>query len=299
MPRTLATAGIATTLALALSACADTASFGDLFASAADDEPPATPGVEGVYAGIEPGNGLPPTPTFTGALAQLYPVLAERMAGEGDPDAARFAAKGERAAAGTVVEPDYPPSKPLALTEKGELDTAYARLSLALLRGARSATPASAAEAQVTFDCWLEEVASIEPNEVALDGCRTQHLRTMAEITAGVTAETPIRVYFPSGGSRLDAEAESALDDVARLIQDTGATVDLIGRTDAIGSAAANERLSLRRAERVRDALVARGVPADRIGEVTGRGEDEAITDIATGARATASDRRVDIIVRL
>lgn len=298
MPRFLPAAGIATVLALSLNGCADSMTFGGLFAGN-DDEPPATPGVEGVYADIEPGNGLPPAPTFSDALAQLYPVLAERLANEGDPDAIRYRNKAQRAMNGEVVEPDYPPLKPLALEEKGEMDTAYARLSLALLRGGRTASPETAAEAQVTFDCWLEEVASIEPNETALEGCRSQHQRTMLEITANVTEAEPIRIYFPSGSTQLDADAQFAVEELARLVMETGATIDLIGRSDAIGSAAANERLSLRRAQQVRDALVAQGVSPDRIGQVVGRGEDEAISDVASGARATASDRRVDVVLRL
>lgn len=301
--KSLATLGAAAILAASLTACAgdgpqDATPFQDLFFAGESDEPDATPAIDGIFAGIEPGNGLPPAPTFTEALSALYPVLAERLAETGRDDARRFLQKAAQAEAGIVVQPDYPAIEPLPLQEKGALDTAYAQLMLLLIRGARDAAPVQAAEAQVTFDCWLEEAVSLSPNEEALTACRAQFLRLATELGASVTAATPIRIFFASGGTALDPAAEAKLEEVASLVRQTGATVDLIGRTDAIGSAAANERLSLRRAQRVRDALIRLGVPADRIGEVVGRGEDEAFQEVATGVAAEASDRRVDIILR-
>ncbi|MBN8889413.1 MAG: OmpA family protein [Rhodospirillales bacterium] len=53
---------------------------------------------------------------------------------------------------------------------------------------------------------------------------------------------------------------------VAYVVQnDPTARVTVIGRTDRIGAPPANLALSQRRANAVRDALVAAGVPADRI----------------------------------
>lgn len=304
MAKSFVPAGAAVILAMTLAACASDGGtggatpIGDLFSAGASDEPAATSGVEGIFAGIEPGNGLPPSPTFTEALSALYPVLADRLSDTGRDDARRFLAKAAQAEAGVVVQPDYPPLEPLPLREKGELDSAYAQLMLLLIRGARDAAPVQAAEAQVTFDCWLEEAVSLSPNEQALAACRAQYLRLATDLGASVTAATPIRIYFASGGTAIDADSRAKLEEAAALIRQTGATVDLIGRTDAVGSAAANERLSLRRAQRVRDTLVQLGVPADRIGEVAGRGEDEAIQDAANGVAAQAADRRVDLVLR-
>ena len=69
----------------------------------------------------------------------------------------------------------------------------------------------------------------------------------------------------------------------------------VIGRTDRAGTAAANMALSERRAELVRDALVAAGVPAARIDTSwLGEGEQDAPTpnDVALQRRV------VDILVQ-
>jgi outer membrane protein OmpA-like peptidoglycan-associated protein len=69
----------------------------------------------------------------------------------------------------------------------------------------------------------------------------------------------------------------------------------VVGHTDSIGSEAYNQALSLRRAEAVVDALVARGVPASRLSAV-GRGESEPRADNTTEA-GRQLNRRVEIFV--
>ena len=83
------------------------------------------------------------------------------------------------------------------------------------------------------------------------------------------------------------------LANVLRKYDRSFATV--VGHTDSIGSEAYNQALSLRRAEAVVDALVARGVPAGRLSAV-GRGESEPRADNATEA-GRQLNRRVEIFV--
>jgi outer membrane protein OmpA-like peptidoglycan-associated protein len=64
-------------------------------------------------------------------------------------------------------------------------------------------------------------------------------------------------IYFPTGGYKLDAKDEDQIRDVAGMIQshpDFVATI--LGKTDSVGSAEFNERLSQRRANAVFEALV-------------------------------------------
>jgi outer membrane protein OmpA-like peptidoglycan-associated protein len=70
----------------------------------------------------------------------------------------------------------------------------------------------------------------------------------------------------------------------------------VIGHTDRVGTDAFNDALSRQRAEVVRRALVARGLPADLI-VVIGRGEREPIIATADGV-AEPRNRRVEIQVR-
>ena len=64
-------------------------------------------------------------------------------------------------------------------------------------------------------------------------------------------------IYFPTGSYKLDAKDEAQIRDVAGMIQshpDFVATI--LGKTDSVGSAGFNERLSQRRATAVFEALV-------------------------------------------
>ncbi|KGQ20794.1 OmpA domain protein [Lysobacter dokdonensis DS-58] len=65
--------------------------------------------------------------------------------------------------------------------------------------------------------------------------------------------------------------------------------------TDGQGEAAANKELSQRRANAVRDALAAGGVPKSRM-QATGKGESSPIASDDTAA-GRARNRRVEIIV--
>lgn len=96
-----------------------------------------------------------------------------------------------------------------------------------------------------------------------------------------------------------------ALDDFARNLE--GVNYDLIiavGYTDRIGSEAYNKKLSVRRAEAVKNYLVSKGIGADRI-FTDGKGKTNPVTgDSCVGTRATralieclAPDRRVEIEV--
>lgn len=79
------------------------------------------------------------------------------------------------------------------------------------------------------------------------------------------------------------------------LVKYDRSVATVVGHTDSIGSEAYNQALSLRRAEAVVDALVARGVPAARLSAV-GRGESEPRADNATEA-GRQLNRRVEIFV--
>lgn len=72
--------------------------------------------------------------------------------------------------------------------------------------------------------------------------------------------------------------------------------VTVIGHTDRVGSVDDNDRLSIRRAETVRDKLVQSGLVASMI-SIAGRGEREPALATADGV-AQAENRRVEISVR-
>ena len=68
------------------------------------------------------------------------------------------------------------------------------------------------------------------------------------------------------------------------------------GHADNVGSDAFNDKLSLARAERMRELLTGRGIPPDRI-QVAGRGKREPLVNTRDGV-AEERNRRVEINVR-
>jgi len=93
------------------------------------------------------------------------------------------------------------------------------------------------------------------------------------------------QIYFDTGSSAINARGRMIVNRVAYVIANGGpARVTVIGRTDRVGAAPDNRALSARRANAVRDALVAAGVPAAAIdtswigqGVQTAAAADEAV----------------------
>lgn len=103
-------------------------------------------------------------------------------------------------------------------------------------------------------------------------------------------------LFFDSGKSVLKAGARNALTKIAdqlRINENTRIAVE--GHTDSVGSEELNQALSEKRAAAVRDHLVARGVPAERI-STSGLGETApvATNDTAAGRQ---QNRRVELII--
>jgi OOP family OmpA-OmpF porin len=99
---------------------------------------------------------------------------------------------------------------------------------------------------------------------------------------------------------------KKVLDDASiNMLSLKGEKVDVVGHADRIGSADYNQNLSLKRADAVRDYLVTKGVPAERM-VTRGAGEAEPVTkpgECAAGSSAKViaclqPDRRVDIEVQ-
>lgn len=104
-------------------------------------------------------------------------------------------------------------------------------------------------------------------------------------------------VQFEPNGNRLAAGADAVLAEMrAALALLPAPEVVVTGHTDRVGAVEANDRLSLARAEAVREILVAAGVPAAAI-TVAGRGEREPAVPTADEV-AEARNRRVEIKIR-
>lgn len=104
-------------------------------------------------------------------------------------------------------------------------------------------------------------------------------------------------VYFLEGKDELTPDSER---EVERIFADITARPDpeisVVGHTDAVGTMQYNDQLSLQRAQRVREDLTRRGVPAKYI-KLAGRGKRDPVVRTAAGA-PEPMNRRVEIIVR-
>lgn len=103
---------------------------------------------------------------------------------------------------------------------------------------------------------------------------------------------------FGSGQATLTKSAAAQTRALAAYLDAMpAASVRIEGHTDSQGAADANRKLSQRRADAVRDALVGAGVPG-RIVEAVGQGAAVPLADNATAA-GRARNRRVEIVVTL
>src|SRR5216683_1538138 len=103
-------------------------------------------------------------------------------------------------------------------------------------------------------------------------------------------------VLFASGKSTLLPDARGKLDQVAEALKNTDRQFIVEGHTDSRGSARVNQRLSERRAETVRNYLIERGVPPERI-KAEGFGKSRPVASNRT-AEGRANNRRVEIVIQ-
>ncbi len=104
-------------------------------------------------------------------------------------------------------------------------------------------------------------------------------------------------VFFDFDRSNLSSDADRIVAAAAANAQQARATtVEVTGHADRSGSARYNMRLSQRRADIVKQALIARGIPADQI-SVTAAGEAQPLVPTADGVRE-AQNRRVQLILK-
>ncbi len=103
-------------------------------------------------------------------------------------------------------------------------------------------------------------------------------------------------VFFATGRATLMPGGLQAIDKLANFLKkntDRGALIE--GHTDSVGTAEFNMYLSQRRAEAVRDALLKRGISAERI-TTKGYGESYPVASNGT-AEGRQLNRRVEIVV--
>lgn len=211
---------------------------------------------------------------MTNALTRFLPAL-RRLAGLGALAGAALLAACSTPATRVVLLPqdDGTPSAVVVRTENGQqqLDRPYQR-----------ATAPHGTQAAPTVD-------TVDPARLRQDNPELFNLRP--------PPPRHYTVYFITGGTTLTDASQQALQEMlAVALARPGADIVVTGHTDTLGPGPRNDALSRERAAEVRQMLVQRGFPAERI-EARGRGEREPA--VPTGDEVDEpQNRRVTIDVR-
>jgi outer membrane protein OmpA-like peptidoglycan-associated protein len=127
-----------------------------------------------------------------------------------------------------------------------------------------------------------------------ISGCASGP-KNVAPVAAPAPAKTYVieGVNFATASAALTPAAEAKLADAANGVKQSGVKYEVAGYTDSRGSDAYNQGLSERRANAVRNDLIARGVPAANL-SARGYGESNPVASNDTEA-GRAANRRVEI----
>jgi len=102
--------------------------------------------------------------------------------------------------------------------------------------------------------------------------------------------------YFPYNQTRMPAEFSDFLDELAERVLEENKKVVIRGHTDSAGDNELNFKVGLRRAKKIRDQLINRGVAKKNI-ETTSDGEDTPIASNDT-EEGRQKNRRIEIILK-
>lgn len=256
---------------------------------------------------------------FTQALTNGYKDLVQTELDNYDDhaDALHYSRKGIAAARGDMVMPEQVSDWNLNAGHIADLTNARSRLVAVYALGAREIQPDLAAYAQVRFDCWIEEQEENFQQD-NISSCKSQFMDAVSRLEAAMPAPPPPApapvadafdvdpsqpmelenakyiVFFDWDEHSLNPGAQSIVDAAAEEAKSRSlVSVDLVGHTDTSGSQAYNQKLSMKRANIVRDALTQRGVNPSLM-QLNHRGENELLVDTADGVREPAN-RRTEI----
>ena len=244
----------------------------------------------------------PQGPAFNRGLRSGYLDYSDLLYEDYDMvDFGHFAFKAVDSAKGENVLPDRVEARDLGVSDADELAAARARLMAALAQTGRKKAPLSAAEAQTSFDCWMEMTEDEDPPE-QIETCKGSFEAAMAELEQALTrdivpasGEDAYLVFFAWDQATLTPVALTVLDQVeADYLVGRPAQIVIAGHADRSGSAAYNQALSERRAQSVAQALGQRGIPTSAM-RVEGHGEADPRVPTEDGVREP-QNRRVEIV---
>ncbi len=223
---------------------------------------------------------------FHNGLYDGYMELASSRRSAADwLDSEHFNHKARTAGKGSIVLPDKESDRVLSKFDRPIFHAALFRMYTAFDRGGREVAPKSAAEAQVSYDCWIE--ATEYDREEEAKACRSAFEAALARVEQVADYKLTEAPFVPSGVPQMAAMApqpegylvyfewdstnmtpagRAALQEAIRSAQNMAETrIALVGHADTSGQKAYNQTLSEKRALVVIQNMTAAGINRSRI----------------------------------
>jgi OOP family OmpA-OmpF porin len=250
--------------------------------------------------------GMDPTGiAFSNALYFGYSELSKERRAAPDPkDGEYFNHKARTAARRSVVLPDWPSDRHLKDEDAAVFHSALNTMNTAFERGGREVAPQEAANAQVSYDCWIEATEWQRVDDI--ERCRqafwdamkavsdaadyqltdAQFQPQMAPQAAAVAvALEGYLVYFEWNSTAVTPAGQAALQESIRAAEANPQTsINLVGHADRSGPEGYNQGLSERRALVVIQTMTEAGIPRARI-SWNAVGETQPLVPTADGVR--------------
>ncbi|MGD9638639.1 MAG: OmpA family protein [Alphaproteobacteria bacterium] len=265
---------------------------------------------------------------FDYALKENFTDFAEVESTRGDWDETeRYLIRARAAAEGMTVDPYYFYLRPIPYQVIDEVKTAYAHLVNALDSGAKISNPEVAAEAQISYECWIEALGEnlfmdrmeackgryetamsiLEGREMNLsrDTAEFVKARKDAELAGAQEnafangafgdATNPLYVvYFGFNKTNVEPKFKKVISEASDAYKKLSPELVLVsGHADTVGSDKVNMIVSRNRANNVSKALNEAGVPKKKM-DVRAFGEKQLAVQTGDNVREPRN-RRVEI----
>jgi OmpA-OmpF porin, OOP family len=300
-------------------ACLSLVCAGLVLAGCADDEDmtatgsPFSQALFKDYTDLATQAGAVPAPQSAnndnGFFDDLLSVFESGPDNPAEAVADAFQAKADRAASGAEPEPEIAPADVTAQGLRG-------RLMRALAQG-KDRFPDQSARAQADYDCWILDSGAVNLSAQA-QACRSSLNNSLLALenaarpvappppppvqaapvqTAPTSAPQPApsdyTVYFDFDSWTLTAEDLAVITNVINTARAGGQSrIIVVGHTDTSGSATYNQRLSVKRANVVVEALVDMGARRAAI-QASGVGETDLAVQTGDGVKEAKNRRAV------
>jgi OOP family OmpA-OmpF porin len=233
--------------------------------------------------------------------------------------AALFLARARQVERGERVEPEALFQRNIPPHAVSDMLYARHRLMAVFAKNAPLLYPKIAADAQVSFDCWMEQQEeNSEPDEVAK--CRAEFegavVRLESALEPSVAVKAPVGmvpagrlasranceqcsstnlIYFELDSAELTSDAKKVISELsATILAGPPQGVAISGHTDLAGGIQYNDSLSQKRVDAVVRALVSAGVPSANLVTTYAYGKKRPRVPTPDGER-NAGNRRVEV----